>query len=250
MARSERAAAIVRGHVPAGERVLDLGCGIGFTTARLAEHYETYGIDAAPGHIWLTRRRAPTARLTLGSAERLPYPDGHFAAVVMLDVLEHLANERAVVSEAARVLRPGGLLVLSVPHAGLLRWADSLNIFAWLTGEDPLAPPGTPRASFSFHRHYKLEALRLLLGERFAIEQARYSGWGVAEFVHLAVLLYCKRLLRSRPRYISLVPAYYKTYLWEDRFELGRSGYHLMIAARRACGHVVVQERDQVFEEA
>lgn len=234
MARSERALSVLRDRVPTGERVLDLGCGIGFTTARLAQHYETYGIDAAPGHIWLTRRRAPTARLTLGSAEHLPYPDAHFAAIVMLDVLEHLSHERAVLAEVARVLRPGGWLILSVPNAGLLRWADSLNIYAWLTGEDPLAPPGAPRASFSFHRHYTLETLRLLFGGRFDIEYTHYSGLGVAEFVHLAVLLLCKRLFRSRPRYIRWVRAYYKTYLWEDKFELNDAGYHLMIAARRA----------------
>lgn len=219
--------------VPTGERVLDLGCGIGFTTARLTQHYETYGLDSASNHIWLTRRRAPTARLTLGSAEHLPYPDAHFAAVVMLDVLEHLSHERAVLAEVARVLRPGGWLVLSVPNAGLLRWADSLNIYAWLTGEDPLAPPGKSRASFSFHRHYKLAALRLLFGPRFEITHTHYSGLGVAEFVHLAVLLLCKRLLRSRPRYIRWVAAYFKTYLWEDEIALGAGGYHLMIAARR-----------------
>ncbi len=141
MARWGRTLSLLRQAVPLGARVLDLGCVFGYGTRGIARHYDTDGLDASPAHIRRARRAVPSARFTLGTAERLPYPDDYFNAAVMLDVLEHVVDERTTVAEITRVLRPGGLVIVSVPHIGLLRWADSLNVYAWLTGEDALAPP-------------------------------------------------------------------------------------------------------------
>jgi len=233
VARWGRALSLLRHDVPPGSRVLDLGCAFGYGTARIARYYDTDGLDASPDYIRRARRGAPNARFTLGAAERLPYPDAHFDAVVLLDVLEHVADERAVVAEIARVLRPGGLLVVSVPHSGLLRWADSLNVYAWLTGEGALAAPGTPAISHDHHRHYSIGALRLLFGEQFTVSYAHTSGLGLAEFVNLALLLLCKRLLRAAPLYNVLQYLYFGLYIVEDLLPVPRAGYHLMVALRR-----------------
>ncbi len=233
MARWERALRILRREVPEGGRVLDLGCAFGYGTAKIARHYETYGLDASPDYIRRARRAVPRARFAVGAAEHLPYPDASFDAVVLLDVLEHVDDERRVVAEIARVLRPGGLLVLSVPHGGLLRWWDSLNVYAWLTGEDGLGLPGAPVTWASYHRHYSRGALAWLLGGSFTIEQAHGSGLGLAEFAHLAILLLCKRLLRLAPLYVALAYVYYGLYILEDTVPMPRYGYHLTVTARR-----------------
>ena len=54
------------------------------------------------------------------SAEQLPFEDGTFDAVTMLDVLEHIADDGAALAEAARVVRPGGALMVAVPAYGFL----------------------------------------------------------------------------------------------------------------------------------
>ena len=213
--------------------MLDLGCAFGYGTARLARYYDTDGLDASPDYIRRARRGRSNARFTLGHAENLPYPDAHFDAVVLLDVLEHVADERAVVAEIARVLRPGGLLIVSVPHTGLLRWADSLNVYAWLTGEAALGAPEVPATGGDHHRHYSIGALRLLFGGQFSGSYAHTSGLGVAEFVNLALLLLCKRLLRAAPLYNMLQYLYFGLYIIEDLLPVPHAGYHLMVALRR-----------------
>ena len=235
VARWGRALSLLRRDVPRGSRVLDLGCAFGYGTARIARYYNTDGLDASPDYIRRARRNASNARFTLGHAERLPYPDAHFDAVVLLDVLEHVADERAVVAEIARVLRPGGLLVVSVPHTGLLRWADSLNVYAWLTGEAALSAPGTPAFGHDHHRHYSIGALRLLFSDRFTDSYTHTSGPGLAEFVNLALLLLCKRLLRAAPLYNVLQYLYFGLYIVEDLLPVPHAGYHLMVAMQRGA---------------
>ncbi len=232
MARWGRALSLLRREIPPGARVLDLGCAFGYGTVGIARLYDVDGLDASPAYIRRARRAVPHARFALGVAERLPYPDAHFDAVALLDVLEHVSDERAVVAEIARVLRPGGLVVVSVPHAGLLRWADSLNVYTWLTGEDALAAPGTPAPGAGYHRHYSLGALRLLFGERFSIDYVHISALGLAEWANLPLLLLCKRLLRAAPLYNTLQYLYFGLYILEDLLPVPRAGYHLMVALR------------------
>src|SRR2546425_10304459 len=112
-------------------RVLDLGCAFGFATLQLARRgYETVGVDNSPGYIARAKRRHPTGTYLLCSADDLPLDDASFEGVLFLDVLEHVTNEAAVIQQIQRVLKPGGTLVVSVPHCGLLAYLDSLNIYA------------------------------------------------------------------------------------------------------------------------
>ena len=104
----------IRGHPDA--RLLDIGCGYNAPLLRAVEPYvrEAVGIDPSAPSIEGPRLR--TVRATFESA--MPFGAGSFDIVTMLAVLEHLSNPEQVISEIARVLRPGGQLVLTVPsHA-------------------------------------------------------------------------------------------------------------------------------------
>jgi ubiquinone/menaquinone biosynthesis C-methylase UbiE len=110
----------------APRRVLDVGCGTGYLLRLLAvgcpQAAELAGIDAAPSMIAAAGRAADDRRLrfTVGAAERLPYPDDAFDLVVSSTSFDHWADQRAGLGECARVLAPGGHLVLADLFSPLL----------------------------------------------------------------------------------------------------------------------------------
>ncbi len=100
----------------AGKAVLDLGCAGGFMAeAMAARGADVTGIDPAADAIEAARSHAADGKLNIrydiGVGEALPYADASFDAVVCVDVLEHVADLGKVLSEVARVLRPGGLFL-------------------------------------------------------------------------------------------------------------------------------------------
>jgi ubiquinone/menaquinone biosynthesis C-methylase UbiE len=105
--------------VPAPTRILDVGCGTGYLLGRLAGRLPQAevlaGIDAAPAMIAVARSAAADDRLRLavGTAERLPWPAESFDLVVSTTSFDHWAGQRAGLAECARVLAPGGCLVLA-----------------------------------------------------------------------------------------------------------------------------------------
>lgn len=101
------------------EHALDAGCGRGLYTRILLDRAKKVdALDYSPENIHVLKRRLghlPHLSLHLGSAENLPFEDGRFDLVIHCEVLEHIENDRRVLSELFRVLQPGGKLVISVP---------------------------------------------------------------------------------------------------------------------------------------
>jgi arsenite methyltransferase len=113
VALTDHAVALAR--LRPGAVALDLGCGAGATVERLTDRYglTAVGVDPSTTLIAAARARRPDLPLVRGRGERLPLPDGAFDAVFTECVLSLAADPAAVLAETARVLRPGGVLVLS-----------------------------------------------------------------------------------------------------------------------------------------
>lgn len=231
-------------------RVLDLGCAFGFATRIAARRgYETVGVDSSPAYIARARRADHRTTYVQSDAAHVPLPSASFDGLLCLDVLEHVPDERGTLDEIARLLRPGGTLVLSVPHRGTLWALDSLNLYARfvrLTRHGRFPPE---IAATGTHRHYSVAQLSALLGPRFTLTAVSRTGLGLAELVNLPLLVAFRWLLPLEPLYAVLAYSYYAAYLLEDLLPLGTYGYHLMIVATRvdetckASGMRVASER-------
>jgi SAM-dependent methyltransferase len=115
----------------ASGRHLDVGCNTGDFVGKLSEtsDLECFAVDPHPEYIRDLQRQYPRVQACrVAPQARLPYPDGWFRSVSLLDVLEHCPSETALLAEIRRVLQPGGLLVLSVPARHALSWMDPDNI--------------------------------------------------------------------------------------------------------------------------
>jgi len=105
-------------------RLLDMGCGTGITLDRLSRSaaLDSYGVDLEGAALSFCQARGLT-RLARASVTALPFADATFDAVTALDVVEHVEDDVRALSEAARVLRPGGVAFVTVPAHSWL-WSD------------------------------------------------------------------------------------------------------------------------------
>lgn len=109
---------------------LDVGCNAGVLLAALHEGTgrTVVGVEVNRPLLQMVRERVPDAHVVqVGRRDPLPFPDAAFASVTVLDVAEHVPDERALLAEVARVLAPGGRLLLSVPAAHLFSFLDPDN---------------------------------------------------------------------------------------------------------------------------
>ncbi len=102
---------------PAGRRILDAGCGDGALACTLAARGAVVtGVDPDPAMLAAARGRADRAGVqptfVAGRVDRLPFPDASFDVVVAVTVLCFVPDAAGAVREMARVLRPGGRLVI------------------------------------------------------------------------------------------------------------------------------------------
>lgn len=95
-------------------RILDIGCGTGAMSAALRVFGSVASADFSDRALTYSARRGLTSLCT-SDATRLAFRTNSFDAVVALDLLEHIPDDAAAASEFGRVLRPGGLLFVTVP---------------------------------------------------------------------------------------------------------------------------------------
>jgi 2-polyprenyl-3-methyl-5-hydroxy-6-metoxy-1,4-benzoquinol methylase len=114
------------------DRVLEVGCGTAALSAALAERgAEVVASDVSLRWLALAQKRLGDAPVGLVAcaAEALPFADGSFSIVAASDVIEHVEDPSRFVGEAARVLRPGGLLFLATPNRFSLGLEPHVRLF-------------------------------------------------------------------------------------------------------------------------
>lgn len=108
--------AIMREHVPAGARIIELGCGAGTPmTQALVPRYAMVALDISAAQLALARMQAPGAQLARADMVRLPFTAASADAVAAFYSMTHVprSEHRHLLAEVHRVLRPGGLVILT-----------------------------------------------------------------------------------------------------------------------------------------
>lgn len=176
-----------------GKRALDIGCQGGHQIALLTNFYEELiGVDIADySEMW---RDFPSVIFKIHDidSEQLPYPENHFDLVLATNVLEHVFDVFGFLDEAHRVLRPGGILLISVPNISHFR-----RIWDLIQGRVPRT--GARERPFlresgwdGQHLHYFTpKELQFLLEE---------CGFEIVEYLNYGRLPFIKRL---SPQFLS-----------------------------------------------
>lgn len=124
-----------------GARVLDVACGAGLISIPLADAgYRVEGIDLAGGALDVARQRLPEgadATFRVGDATALDADDATYDAVLLLDMLEHVEKPARVLAEAARVVRPGGLVLFNTFNRTPLSWLVAVHGFKFVVRDAP-----------------------------------------------------------------------------------------------------------------
>lgn len=96
-------------------RALDVGCGVGQVVKRVQDAgFEAHGVDISEPNI--AEAKKVSEHCVLNDGKKLPFDDGFFASAGALNVLEHVEEPEAFIQELARVVEPGGKVVLSSPN--------------------------------------------------------------------------------------------------------------------------------------
>ena len=109
--------------LPPAARILDAGCGSGRNMVELARRGAVTGLELAPASLEAARARDAGTVVAGSLGEPLSFADDSFDLAVALDVLEHVQDDRAALRELARIVVPGGRLVVTVPQYGWL-WGE------------------------------------------------------------------------------------------------------------------------------
>lgn len=147
------------GELPVGTAV-DTACGTGRLTAHVLERgHRVIGVDSSLAMVQRARNRLPGTTFLVGDLLRLPLPDESADLIVNGLALTHVADLEAVLIEAARVLRPGGHLVVSDVHHDLVLLGSVVKA-AGAAGQPQIA---------STHRHTTAEFLIASLAAGFQV---------------------------------------------------------------------------------
>jgi 2-polyprenyl-6-hydroxyphenyl methylase/3-demethylubiquinone-9 3-methyltransferase len=124
-----------------GERVLDCGCGLGWMLWVISELHDCrlFGVEPDPARLQRAARElGRRAELVRASIAALPFPSGSFDKIVLAEVLEHVVDDLGGLREVGRVLKPGGVVAITVPNREYPFWWDPVNRCRERAGLQPI----------------------------------------------------------------------------------------------------------------
>jgi SAM-dependent methyltransferase len=227
---------------PEAGALLDVGCNagelLGYCRALYPE-MRLAGVDVNSNILEKVREYLPGADLHTAGAESLPLPDASFDCVTCIEVLEHIPPDlRArALGEIRRVLRPGGRLVLRVPHAGAFAWMDAANfrfrlpkLYGKVIGE------GRRDAGYAhgsqdvvWHHHFTEEEVMRLAGEGWQVEARRTGGLFLFPLMDIA----CWPFYRARQIDSAVFRALQRVMDFDLGCDYGAASYDILLVLRR-----------------
>ncbi len=124
-------------YIKPSEKLLDLGCGTGQSTDLLRKTgVEIIGVDGCEKYIIKAKINFPNNQYCFAQAESLPFPDNTFDCVASYNTFEHLSDVSKVLGEIARVLKPGGFLIIHSPNLlSINHPLNAIRLFKGMTFE-------------------------------------------------------------------------------------------------------------------
>jgi SAM-dependent methyltransferase len=110
-------------YLPKGGKIIEAGCGMGqYVLSLRVCGYDAEGVEWSAGVVDLVRKMKPELPIRVGDVTKLDVPDGYYEGYISLGVVEHRKEgPEPFIAEAYRVLAPGGVACISVPHLNALR---------------------------------------------------------------------------------------------------------------------------------
>jgi glycosyltransferase involved in cell wall biosynthesis/SAM-dependent methyltransferase len=175
--------------------VLDCGCGMGVYLHLMAQlrQLQLVGVD---GDLRRLRQAQPHATVAVEIAQ-LPFAPATFDRILISEVLEHLDDDIGTLQELYTLLRPGGIVAVSVPCATYPFWWDPINATREWLGMAPITNAGPITGIWSNHvRLYTPDQLRRVAEQAgFVVEQLEPQTRATVPFAHLIVYSIGKPLL-------------------------------------------------------
>lgn len=165
-------------------KIIDVGCGAGWMCEALLPYGDVTGTDLANEVLARAQERMPQAHFTAGDFMALEFPEGTFDIVVTLEVLSHVPDHAAFVAKLARLLKPGGVLMMASQNKPILllndvaptgpgqlrKWFDRAEL------ADLLAPKFAVQEMFTVTPIVKHDLRRLLTAHRVRAAMRKLTG--------------------------------------------------------------------------
>lgn len=220
-----------------GEHILDMGCGEGFYSMIFSNLYDCNitAVDYDPeilglAHKWLDGRIG--VRLEQGDITNLRFPDNFFDKIVCTEVLEHITEDKKAIKELYRVLKPGGVIAITVPNKNYPFMWDPLNKVRESLGLGHFSPMSGFWGGIWAKDHKRLylpEELRgLVEGAGFEVEDLRVLTHCGVPFNHL--ILWLGKNLYTRMPVSEDVKKSMEKFEWEESASSGKSVFSVVLS--------------------